>query len=109
MKDHGEDPAGDREAGEGEREEGRGERQHWGEEPNDDDVNIAAVAIITTDFNATITNNDVAGNGEVGEGGRGEGKDGGGGRSTLKLVSSTKQSANDGGDSQQGRVEAAGN
>jgi hypothetical protein len=50
----------------------------------------------------------VAGNGGVGEGGRGEGKDGGGGRSTSKPVSSTKLSANDGGDSQWGLVEAAG-
>ncbi len=36
----------------------------------------------------------------MGEGGRGEGEDGGGGRSTVKPVSSTKQSANNGGDSQ---------
>ncbi len=50
----------------------------------------------------------MAGNGGVGEGGRGEGKDGGGGRSTSKPVSSTKLSANDGGDSQWGLVEAAG-
>ncbi len=54
------------------------------------------------------TVDDVAGNGGVGEGGRGEGEDGGGGRSTMKLVSSTKKSANDGGDSQWGRGEAAG-
>ena len=54
MKDHGEDPAGDREAGEGERGEGRGERQHGGEEHDDDDVNIAAIAIITAALNATI-------------------------------------------------------
>ncbi len=54
-------------------------------------------------------NDDMAGNGGVGEGGRGEGEDGGRGRGTMKLVSSTKHSANDGGDSQLGRVEAAGN
>ncbi len=52
------------------------------------------------------TNDDVAGNEGVGEGGRGEGEDGGWGRSTMKPVSSTKQSANDGGDSQRGHVEA---
>ncbi len=51
----------------------------------------------------------MAGNGGVGEGGIGEGEDGGRGRSTMKPVSSTKQSANDGDDSQQGRVEAVGN
>ncbi len=50
----------------------------------------------------------MAGNGGVGEGGRGKGEDGCGGRSTMKPVSSTKESANDGGDSQRGRVEAAG-
>jgi hypothetical protein len=54
-------------------------------------------------------NNDVAGNGGVGEGGRGEGENGGRGRSTMKPVSSIKQSTNDGGDSQQGRVVAEGN
>jgi hypothetical protein len=54
------------------------------------------------------TNDEVAGNGGVGEGGREEGEDGGGGRSTMKPVSLTKQSANDGGDKQRGRVEAAG-
>ncbi len=50
----------------------------------------------------------MADNGGVGEGERGEGEDGGGGRSMMKPVSLTKQSANDGGDSQWGRVEAAG-
>ncbi len=54
------------------------------------------------------TDDDVTGIGGVSEGGRGEGEDGGRGRSTMKLVSLTKQSANDGGDSQRGRVEAAG-
>jgi hypothetical protein len=54
MTDHGEDPAGDREAGEGERGEGRGGRQHGGEEHDDDDVNIAAVAVVTATLNATI-------------------------------------------------------
>ena len=54
MTDHGEDPAGDGEAGEGERGEGRGGRQHGGEQRDDDDVNIAAVAVITTALNATI-------------------------------------------------------
>ncbi len=51
----------------------------------------------------------MAGNGGVGEGGKGEGEDGGRGRSTMKPVSLTKQSANDGGDNQWGHVEAAGN
>jgi hypothetical protein len=54
MTDHGEDPAGDGEAGEGERGEGRGVRQHGGEERDDDNVNIAAVAVITAALNATI-------------------------------------------------------
>ena len=52
MTDHGEDPAGDEEAGEGERGEGR--RQHGGEQRDDDDVNIAAVAVVTATLNATI-------------------------------------------------------
>ncbi len=54
MTDHGEDPAGDGEAGEGERGEGRGGRQHGGEQRSDDDINIAAVAVITAALNATI-------------------------------------------------------
>jgi hypothetical protein len=54
MADHGEDPAGDGEAGEGEREEGRGGRQHGGEERDNDDINIAAVAVLTATLNATI-------------------------------------------------------
>ena len=54
MTDHGEDPAGDGEAGEGERGEGRGGRQHGGEQRDDDDVNIAAVAVVTAILNATI-------------------------------------------------------
>jgi hypothetical protein len=54
ITDHGEDPAGDGEAGEGEREEGRGGRQHGGEERNDDNINIAAIAVITASLNATI-------------------------------------------------------
>ncbi len=53
------------------------------------------------------TDNEIASNGGVGEEGKGEGEDGGRGRSTIKPVSSTKQSANDGGDSQWGCVEAA--
>jgi hypothetical protein len=36
------------------------------------------------------TDDDVAGDGGVGEDGWGEGEDGGGGRSTIKPVSSTK-------------------
>jgi hypothetical protein len=54
------------------------------------------------------TDDGVAGNGGVGEGGRGEGEDGGGGRSTMKPVSLTKQSACVGGDKQGGRLEGAG-
>jgi hypothetical protein len=54
------------------------------------------------------TNDYTEGNGGVGEGRRGEEEDGGKERSTMKPVSSTKQSANDGGDSQPGRVEAVG-
>ena len=54
MTDHGEDLAGDREAGEGERGEGRGERQHGGEQRDNDDINIAAVAVITATLNTTI-------------------------------------------------------
>jgi hypothetical protein len=54
MTDHGEDPAGDREAGKGERGEGRGVRQHGGEGHDNDDINIAAVAIVTATLNATI-------------------------------------------------------
>ncbi len=54
------------------------------------------------------TDDGVAGNGGVGEGGRGEGEDGGRGRSMMKPVSLTIQSANDGGDSQRGHVKAAG-
>ncbi len=54
------------------------------------------------------TNDDVAGNGGVGEGGRGDGEDGGRGRSTMKPVSSTKQSANDGGDSPGGACGSSG-
>ncbi len=46
--------AGNGEAGEGEREEGRGGRQHEREERNGDDVNIAAVAVITATLNAAI-------------------------------------------------------
>jgi hypothetical protein len=108
MMDHGEDPAGNREAGEGEREEGRGGRQHGGEERNDDNINIAAIAIVTASLMQQSTDDDMQGNGGVGEGGSGEGEDGGRGRSTMKPVSSKKQSANDGGDSQRGHVEAAG-
>ncbi len=54
MTHHGEDPASNREAGEGEREEGRGGRQHGGEERNNDDINVAAVAVVTATLNATI-------------------------------------------------------
>ncbi len=54
MTDHGEDPAGNRGAGEGERGEGRGGRQPGGKEHNNDDVNIAAVAVFTAALNATI-------------------------------------------------------
>jgi hypothetical protein len=54
MTDHGEDPAGNGEAGEGERGEGRGGRQHGGEKQHDDNVNIAAVAVVTAALNATI-------------------------------------------------------
>jgi hypothetical protein len=54
MMDHGEDLAGNGEAGEGEKGEGRGGRQHEGEERDNDNVNIAAVAIITVALNATI-------------------------------------------------------
>jgi hypothetical protein len=54
MTDYGEDPVGSRQAGEAERGEGRGGRQHGGEEHDNDDVNIAAVAIITAALNATI-------------------------------------------------------
>ncbi len=54
MMDHGEDPAGNGEAGEGERGEGREGRQQGGEEHDDDDVNIAGVAIVTATLNATI-------------------------------------------------------
>jgi hypothetical protein len=54
MTDHGEDPAGNGEAGEGERGEGRGGRQHGGEQHDNDDVNIAAVAVVTATLNATI-------------------------------------------------------
>ncbi len=54
MTDHGEDPADDGEAGEGESGEGRGGRQHGGEQRDDDDVNIAAVAVVTAALNATI-------------------------------------------------------
>ncbi len=54
------------------------------------------------------TNNEVADNGGVGEGGRGEGDASGRERSMMKLVSLQKQSANDGGASQQVGVEAAG-
>ncbi len=54
MTDHGEDPAGNGEAGEGERGEGRRGRQHGGEQRDDDDVNIAAVAVVTAALNATI-------------------------------------------------------
>jgi hypothetical protein len=54
MTDHGEDPAGNGEAGEGERDEERGGRQHGGEQRDGDDVNIAAVAVVTATLNATI-------------------------------------------------------
>ena len=54
MTDHGEDPAGNGEAGEGERGEGGGGRQHGGEQRDDDDVNIAAVAVVTAALNAII-------------------------------------------------------
>ncbi len=54
ITDHGEEPAGNGEAGEGEREEGRGSRQHGGEECVDEDINIAAIAVVTTALNATI-------------------------------------------------------
>jgi hypothetical protein len=54
MTDHREDPAGNGEAGDVEREEGRGGRQHGGEEHDDDNVNITAVAIVTATLNATI-------------------------------------------------------
>ncbi len=54
MTDHGEDPDGDGEAGEGERGEGIGVRQHGGEQRNNDDVNIAAIAVVTAALNATI-------------------------------------------------------
>ncbi len=54
MTEHGEDPAGNGEAGEGERGEGRGGRQHGGEQHDDDNVNITAVAVVTSALNATI-------------------------------------------------------
>ncbi len=54
MTDHGEDPAGDGEAGEGARGEGRGGRQHGGEQHDDDNVNIAAIAVVIAALNATI-------------------------------------------------------
>ncbi len=54
MTDHGEDPAGNGEAGEGERGEGRGGRQHGREQRDNDNVNIAAVAVVTPALNATI-------------------------------------------------------
>ncbi len=54
MTDYGEDPAGDGAAGEGGRGAGSGGRQHEGEQRDDDDVNIAAVAVVTTPLNATI-------------------------------------------------------
>ncbi len=54
VTDHREDPTGNGKAGEKEKGERRWGKQHGREDCNDDDVNIASVAVVTAALNVTI-------------------------------------------------------